>query len=237
MVLIVLAADIKATRVLAMLSRLRPMSGIVTDLDVAPEDESESETQSPVSSPPLSPQHLANIEDLVKVNAMKFAGKFIQRLASTADLPDLAHTKKDSDWIAIAASALRYYFFLMPDLYCNGGLIRPATNLEDFKNICIAAREGDSPEATDAYLAKVLPLAEDFFREYEHNMNSECALGTWLDSVIHSCAIMNSEYPRRGCQTKKAVGGALPFTNMGETETYLVNNFVGTDKIKQRINS
>jgi hypothetical protein len=27
------------------------------------------------------------------------------------------------------------------------------------------------------------------------------------------------------------------FTNMGETETYLVNNFVGTDKIKQRINS
>lgn len=26
------------------------------------------------------------------------------------------------------------------------------------------------------------------------------------------------------------------FTNMGETETYLVNNFVGTDKIKQRIN-
>jgi hypothetical protein len=27
------------------------------------------------------------------------------------------------------------------------------------------------------------------------------------------------------------------FTNMGETETYLVNNFVGTDKIKERINS
>lgn len=27
------------------------------------------------------------------------------------------------------------------------------------------------------------------------------------------------------------------FTNMGETETYLVNNFVGTDKIKTRINS
>lgn len=27
------------------------------------------------------------------------------------------------------------------------------------------------------------------------------------------------------------------FTNMGETETYLVNNFVGTDKIKSRINS
>jgi hypothetical protein len=26
------------------------------------------------------------------------------------------------------------------------------------------------------------------------------------------------------------------FTNMGETETYLVNNFVGTDKIKERIN-
>jgi len=26
------------------------------------------------------------------------------------------------------------------------------------------------------------------------------------------------------------------FTNMGETETYLVNNFVGTDKIKSRIN-
>lgn len=27
------------------------------------------------------------------------------------------------------------------------------------------------------------------------------------------------------------------FTNMGETETFLVNNFVGTDKIKSRINS
>jgi hypothetical protein len=27
------------------------------------------------------------------------------------------------------------------------------------------------------------------------------------------------------------------FSNMGETETYLVNNFVGTDKIKERINS
>jgi hypothetical protein len=27
------------------------------------------------------------------------------------------------------------------------------------------------------------------------------------------------------------------FTHMGETETYLVNNFVGTDKIKERINS
>lgn len=27
------------------------------------------------------------------------------------------------------------------------------------------------------------------------------------------------------------------FQNMGETETYLVNNFVGTDKIKERINS
>ena len=27
------------------------------------------------------------------------------------------------------------------------------------------------------------------------------------------------------------------FTNMGETETYLVNNFVGTAKIKERINS
>lgn len=27
------------------------------------------------------------------------------------------------------------------------------------------------------------------------------------------------------------------FTNMGETETYLVNNFVGTDKIKERINT
>lgn len=27
------------------------------------------------------------------------------------------------------------------------------------------------------------------------------------------------------------------FSNMGETETYLVNNFVGTDKIKTRINS
>jgi len=27
------------------------------------------------------------------------------------------------------------------------------------------------------------------------------------------------------------------FTNMGETETYLVNNFVGTTKIKERINS
>lgn len=27
------------------------------------------------------------------------------------------------------------------------------------------------------------------------------------------------------------------FSNMGETETYLVNNFVGTNKIKQRINS
>jgi hypothetical protein len=27
------------------------------------------------------------------------------------------------------------------------------------------------------------------------------------------------------------------FTNMGETETYLVNNFVGTNKIKERINS
>jgi len=27
------------------------------------------------------------------------------------------------------------------------------------------------------------------------------------------------------------------FTGMGETETYLVNNFVGTDKIKERINS
>jgi len=26
------------------------------------------------------------------------------------------------------------------------------------------------------------------------------------------------------------------FSNMGETETYLVNNFVGTDKIKERIN-
>jgi hypothetical protein len=26
------------------------------------------------------------------------------------------------------------------------------------------------------------------------------------------------------------------FTNMGETETFLINNFVGTDKIKSRIN-
>jgi hypothetical protein len=114
----------------------------------------------------------------------------------------------------------------MPDLSAIGGLIREATDLEEFKNLCIAARAGDTAEASAAFLEKVAHLAQDLFNEFEHIL-SEDALGTWTDSVIHSCALINAEYPRRGNQTKKAVAGALPFTEMNETDFSNVNTKVG----------
>ena len=206
--------------------RLQSRCDIVQSIEDATESDSDAISLTSAESSPSAVSPGLSLDEQITDNASKFACVFPRRSATVSNSPGLVHHFKWNRWIPLSSSALGHRL-LMPHLYSEEGILWSADCLNNFNKLCVSAREGDTVDATAAFIAKVYPQIESRIHSFGDGFQSEVDIGTWLDCLVYVCSFINSESPRGCGRRKKAVGGVLPFTEEGTTDFHNVNAQVG----------